>query len=579
MTTFTSCPVCQGLIQPTDVQCPICRTPVGAPEAATSAPAGPPGPPPPAFGPPPGYPTAPGSGPPPSWGPPPPGYGTPMGGPWPPGYPAGAWPAPPSPKPRASTARIVIIVAVVTAVLGVALIGASFVIGRVSQYPSSWDPRVADITDFVQRERHLDYKHPVYIDFLTDDEFNQTVTQSDSSLSDAEKQQIQQEVETYRALGLIQGDVDLVAQSNQLHQAGTLAFYDPKSKRVRVRGTDLDVAHKVTLAHELTHALQDQYFDLTRLGKLPTDEAQTAFRSVIEGDAVRIENNYVDQLSTADKQAYKAQDQKGRDTAEAGVSGVPDVLVASLSAPYSFGTPFSSLLEAKGGNPQIDAALESPPPNVGQIVDPDDFFSQRKMVDVKAPALPLGGEKITPPGQSADQASDASSDDHLGALEFFMMLSARVDPHRALQVLDVWNGDAMTSYRQAGKLCVKVAVATDDGAAADTVAPILDEWSRQMPGEAGAAVDRDGDQFVITSCDPGAGADVKISGKPSDALALPTVRLYIWGSALEGKASETQAACVAKAFTDQLPLDEATAQTPDTADIQRRITAAKATCA
>src|SRR5262249_23741025 len=146
--------------------------------------------------------------------------------------------------------------------------------------------------------RGLDYKHPVFVDFLSEDDFNKKVTGPDaSSLSDSEKQQLTDSVATFRALGLIQGDVDLAAQNNQLQQSSVLAFYDPQTKHVYVRGTDLDIAHKVTLAHELTHALQDQYFDLTRLGKLPTQEQQNAFRTMAEGDAVRIENKYVAQLS------------------------------------------------------------------------------------------------------------------------------------------------------------------------------------------------------------------------------------------------------------------------------------------
>src|SRR5262249_16768916 len=162
-------------------------------------------------------------------------------------------------------------------------------------------------------------------------DFNKTVTKSDSSLSDSDRDELKQAVEQGRAEGLLQGDVDLVAQSNQLQTSGTLAFYDPKTKHVRVRGTTLDVAHKVTLAHELPHALQAQYFDLSKLGQPPTDEARIAYRTVVEGDAVRVENKYVDQLSAADKDAYKNQNKASRDTATAGVASVPDVLVAQIS--------------------------------------------------------------------------------------------------------------------------------------------------------------------------------------------------------------------------------------------------------
>ena len=38
-----------------------------------------------------------------------------------------------------------------------------------------------------------------------------------------------------------------------------------------MRGTTLDVEHRVTIAHELTHVLQDQHFDLPKLQKQAAD--------------------------------------------------------------------------------------------------------------------------------------------------------------------------------------------------------------------------------------------------------------------------------------------------------------------
>ena len=55
--------------------------------------------------------------------------------------------------------------------------------------------------------------------------------------------------------------------STSVSDGGTLAFYDPTDERVRVRGTEMTVGLEVTLVHELTHALQDQHFDLERLNE------------------------------------------------------------------------------------------------------------------------------------------------------------------------------------------------------------------------------------------------------------------------------------------------------------------------
>ena len=147
------------------------------------------------------------------------------------------------------------------------------------------------------------FKHPVEVLFMTPKAFDKLVTTSSSSLSAKDKAQIADETASLRALGLIDGNVDLFKQENDLNSGGILAYYDPHDKKVRVKGSELTPDVRVTLAHELTHALQDQYFDLGREDSLP-DDAQQAFRSVVEGDAVVVQNAYADTMSKADQDEY-----------------------------------------------------------------------------------------------------------------------------------------------------------------------------------------------------------------------------------------------------------------------------------
>src|SRR5262249_31656670 len=104
------------------------------------------------------------------------------------------------------------------------------------------------------------------------------------------------------------------------------------------------------------------------------------------------------------------------------VSGVPDVLIASFGAPYEFGTPFLRLLEAKGGTPEVNNALRKPPTGEAQIIDPSDYFEHRTGTTVTAPAAPAGSQVL---GQHDGGPNDY---DHLGVLNFYLMLAARVDP-------------------------------------------------------------------------------------------------------------------------------------------------------
>ena len=81
-------------------------------------------------------------------------------------------------------------------------------------------------------------------------------------------------------------------------------------KEIVIRGTKLDVSHRVTLAHELTHVLQDQYFDLPAIQqRASTDDERTggssgAVTALIEGDASRVEHEYLKGFLALQRKQY-----------------------------------------------------------------------------------------------------------------------------------------------------------------------------------------------------------------------------------------------------------------------------------
>src|SRR2546421_342462 len=83
------------------------------------------------------------------------------------------------------------------------------------------------------------------------------------------------------ALAVVDGDPDLLADDDTLADAGTLAFYDFRTKVVNVRGHTMTPGLRVTLAHELTHVLQDQHFDVTQSVDGNDDDATEGARSVV----------------------------------------------------------------------------------------------------------------------------------------------------------------------------------------------------------------------------------------------------------------------------------------------------------
>jgi len=65
-----------------------------------------------------------------------------------------------------------------------------------------------------------------------------------------------------RAVGLLDPSVDVELAMEELLKAGVIGYYDPRKKELAVRGKHAGVQARHALVHELTHALQDQWFNI-----------------------------------------------------------------------------------------------------------------------------------------------------------------------------------------------------------------------------------------------------------------------------------------------------------------------------
>ena len=416
-------------------------------------------------------------------------------------------------RPRPGVAVVVSVVAVLLIVS--ASVAAVFAMSTETgpAHPDQWDPRVADLARFVEVHRGDTFDHPVQVDFLTPDEYSKAARAETSNLSDQEKKDLETSQGELRALGLASGDVDLRKAFNDLSDSGTLAFYDPDTERVSVRGTDMTVEQRVTLVHELTHALQDQKFDIStkRENDLKTDGQQTALRALLEGDATRIENDYVDQLSDAEQSDYRDANQKSVDSAQSGLANVPNSLQALQQAPYLLGASFVEILADNGGNTSVDDAFRSPPSTEEQLFEPAVYQRHEGARDVKAPDLP-------------DGVKDTTDNGDFGATSWFLMLAERIDPVQALHAVDGWGGDAFVSYDDdGGRTCMRIAFVGDTPHDETEMRDALQEWAAAMP--AGSAELLPGDApLVVQTCDPGQGKEAPLTNRGLDAIAMAGLR-------------------------------------------------------
>ncbi len=461
--------------------------------------------------------------------------------------PAAADPSGRPPKRRAHR-RLLMTFAIVG--LAVIVVGATIAVRRRDDggpaTEASWDPRVEELVHVVEEKRDLTFDHPVPVEFLSEEEFQAEVTSSSADLTDEERSSLQSNEAAFRALGLIGGDVDLLQEMNDLSAGDVAAFYDPERKTVFVREGPMTPLARATLVHELTHALQDQHFDIARLDDQEGSDEASAFRALVEGDAERIENEYVASMSSADAAEYQKELKASQQGAQDAIEGVPTFLVSLFESPYLLGTSLIATLQADGGASRIDEALADPPTTEEHLLDPLTFLAGEPAIDVPTPALG--------PGETSMDSGD------FGAISWYLLLAERLDPRTALAAVDGWGGDSYVVYSTGSQTCIRAAFQGDYLGQSMEMERALDEWMHGSPKDANS-VTRAGDIVTLRSCDRGAVGSGVANDLPDQAVLLPFLRASIAAQVLQAGGTEAAAGCSAQQIIDRLPADSVAALT------------------
>ena len=191
-----------------------------------------------------------------------------------------------------------------------------------------------------------------------------------------------------KAFGLLPADASLSDLYISLLSSQVAGLYSPDTKKLYVvsRSGALGAIEKTTFAHEFTHALQDQNFDI---GKLQLDEVGQGDRSLarlslVEGDAVLTQSTWqIQHLSQAELGELIAC--AGGDDSLAVLMAMPPVLRESLLFPYTLGLGFVQGLQSGGGYPAVNDAFGDPPASTEQILHPDKYFAHEGPVPVALP--------------------------------------------------------------------------------------------------------------------------------------------------------------------------------------------------
>ena len=144
--------------------------------------------------------------------------------------------------------------------------------------------------------------------------------------------------------------------------------------------TGTRVLAEIVLAHELTHALEDQRFGLRLAGAVGDDDAQLAYLALVEGSATALMLRYAQRYFTAEEALGGLLGSAFQDTGD-----LPPFLEAQLVFPYEGGRAFVEDLVRRGGGSWklVDVADRfRPPASTEQILHPDAYLRVEQPVRV-----------------------------------------------------------------------------------------------------------------------------------------------------------------------------------------------------
>lgn len=242
--------------------------------------------------------------------------------------------------------------------------------------------------------------------------------------------------ELLKLLGLIPPQSSMRGIAAQIYQDQVAGFYDPRTKRLAlvrdVGDSDAGIG-EITLAHELTHALDDEAFGIKQAGQGFGDRA-TAYTALVEGDATSVMTRYATRyMSGLDLVGVLAGASSG------GSSSLPPYIEATLLFPYVEGQTFvDSLYRYARGWKLVNYAFKYRPPiSTQQILHPITYVQNRKPLQPVLRTRPL-----LPRSWSLIDSGD------LGEFDTRQLLQHGTVPGRAADIASAWRGGSFELWRQ-----------------------------------------------------------------------------------------------------------------------------------
>jgi hypothetical protein len=297
-----------------------------------------------------------------------------------------------------------------------------------------------------------------------------------------DQEQLRLEGKMLQKLGLIPPAVDYKDLMLKLLTEQLAGFYDPDKKALYIASwLPLD-EQKPAMIHELTHALQDQYFDIRGIlnadRKLNNNDLSLSHEALMEGDGMAVMIEYLlgplkrHFADLPDLAVVMRLQMTAMQTPSPVMKSAPSFIQETLLFPYGYGSSF--LQQVWKQNPSwqaINKIYSDLPASTEQIMHPEKYYANRdapKPVNAEALAANLGSSwKI-------------AYKNVLGEFSLGLLLSLHLTDEHARRAATGWGGDQVLLLQNgAGKDAILADTIWDTTDDSDKFFAAMDKWFSQ----------------------------------------------------------------------------------------------------
>lgn len=325
-------------------------------------------------------------------------------------------------------------------------------------------PVIADVMKEVERLRGFDYAHPVVAQPVEQQEIAEDlVAYADVAYP---REQYERRSLAWDTIGVIPDGTSLRAAYENYGSSQVIGYYDTLTGELKFIGSQSPTPlERITLAHELTHAIDDQRFGLEQLDLLGAecrDEQSAAAIAVVEGNATFFMLRWAETFLTPEEQVRVGIEAAQQDTS---TEGIPPFIVQLQAWSYDQGLRFIGALESRGGVDSVDTAFEDLPVSTEQIIHPERYPN-----DVPTPVdvADLSGEL----GDGWEDLDVMT----IGEAWLSLALDLRLDGSEAREATAGWDGGVYRAWSDGRDAAVLLSTEWDSEADAQDFAAAMQQW-------------------------------------------------------------------------------------------------------